>query len=116
MKKVSSKFYEFFCKLFKKKEKLNQLLKQELKEKLKKKSDKEMVKEACYRLSKKTKYFTSNLIYQHCESGISIDKVYKCVYKLKKKGFLVLQKKEKGIQGITHINKYKIKRQNEIQL
>ena len=112
MKKVSSKFYEFLCKLFKKKEKS----KEKSKEKLKEKSDKEMVKEACYRLSKKTKYFTSNLIYQHCDSGISIDKVYKCVYKLKKKGFLVLQKKEKGIQGITHINKYKIKRQNEIQL
>ena len=112
MKKVSSKFYEFLCKLFKKKEKS----KEKSKEKLKEKSDKEMVKEACYRLSKKQKYFTSNLIYQHCDSGISIDKVYKCVYKLKKKGFLVLQKKEKGIQGITHINKYKIKRQNEIQL
>ena len=112
MKKVSSKFYEFLCKLFKKKEKS----KEKSKEKLKEKSDKEMVKEACYRLSIKTKYFTCNLIYQHCDSGISIDKVYKCVYKLKKKGFLVLQKKEKGIQGITHINKYKIKRQNEIQL
>ena len=94
MKKVSSKFYEFLCKLFKKKEKS----KEKSKEKLKEKSDKEMVKEACYRLSKKQKYFTSNLIYQHCDSGISIDKVYKCVYKLKKKGFLVLQKKEKGIQ------------------
>jgi hypothetical protein len=112
MKKVSIKFYEFFCKLFKKKEKS----KEKTKEKLKEKSDKQMVKEACYRLSKKQKYFTSNLIYQHCDSGISIDKVYKCVYKLKKKGFLVLQKKEKGIQGITHVNKYKIKRQNEIQL
>ena len=108
MKKVNSKFYEFLCKLFKKKEKS--------KEKLKEKSNKQMVKEACYRLSKKQKYFTSNLIHQHCDSGISIDKVYKCVYKLKKKGFLVLKKKEKGIQGITNVNKYKIKRQNEIQL
>ena len=114
MKKVNSKFYEFFCKLFKKIEKKIEKRKEKSEEKseekLKKKSDKEMVKQACYRLSKKQKYFTSNLIYQHCDSGISIDKVYKCVYKLKKKGFLVLKKKEKRIQGITHVNAYKIKR------